>query len=61
MANFIKKNLLDDFIPNFIHVEFEHELEPGDLGQRHKKTWSLSCTGVKMGKRIFNLTSLNHT
>ena len=30
--NFIKKKLFDDFFPNFIHVEFEHELEPGDLG-----------------------------
>ena len=32
MANFIKKILLDNFILNFIHVEFEHKLEPGDLG-----------------------------
>ena len=32
MTNFIKKKLFDDFFPNFIHVEFEHELELGDLG-----------------------------
>ena len=31
MTNLIKTNLLNDFFPNFIHVEFEHELEPGDL------------------------------
>ena len=28
---------------------------------RDRKTWSLSCTGVKMGKMIFNLTGLNQT
>ena len=34
MMIFIKENLLDDFFPNFIHVEFEHELESGDLGHK---------------------------
>ena len=32
MSNFIAKFFIADFLSNFKVSEFEHELEPGDLG-----------------------------
>ena len=70
LSNFIPKIFIADFLSNFKVFEFEHELEPSNLGCMYYKGWELtwmnwldsisSKSKVNLGgwQKLGNLTTL---
>ena len=53
MSNFIAKIFIADFLSNFKVSEFEHDLEPGELGLQRYFAY------LKLFLLIWNLNTLN--